>query len=69
MATVHGARALGVDPAEVRLPGAAGGAARAMVAVRMAGGANVNAAPGPAAAIAALRTALDGNASCEWLWK
>jgi cytosine/adenosine deaminase-related metal-dependent hydrolase len=69
MATVHGARALGVDPAEVRLPGAAGGAARAMVAVRMAGGANVNAAPGPAAAIAALRTALDGTASCEWLWK
>jgi cytosine/adenosine deaminase-related metal-dependent hydrolase len=61
MATVHGARALGVDPAEVRLPGAAGGAARAMVVVR--------ARPaGDAAALDALRSAIGGDSPCEWLW-
>ena len=64
MATEHGARALGVDPACVRLPGAADGRSRSTVLVRADG---ARATDGGMDARALLRRALAGDSPCRWL--
>lgn len=60
MATAHGARAIGVDPMQVRLPKACATGARALVAVRLASG-------GSGTAEGLLARALCEGAPCEWL--
>jgi cytosine/adenosine deaminase-related metal-dependent hydrolase len=70
MATVHGARALGIDPALVRCPKAGARAARGVLVIHTGGKASAEVAgSAQARAMPILRSLLAGEQACSWLWR
>jgi cytosine/adenosine deaminase-related metal-dependent hydrolase len=70
MATVHGARALGIDPALVRCPKAGARAARGVLVIHTSGKASAEVAgSAQARATGALRGALVDERPCVWIWR
>lgn len=69
MATVHGARALGIDPVLVRLPRAGVPGSRRMLLLETGAMSGLSAPirPGERASVA-LRNGLSGGRMCNWLW-
>ena len=70
MATVHGARALGMDPGLVRWPSAGVRSAHGMLVMHTGDIVDSRASGSmQARAMSALRAALSGSVQCAWIWR